>query len=89
MTARIPNSTPPVETATLDGRSPKRATVSGSQPAPSDGAQVSELSETIAAALGSDDEKVEALRREVSSGTYVVDSIKIAERLLQIEKPNS
>lgn len=87
MTAGIPNSTPPVETKAADGLGPKRPVVSGSLETPADGAQVSEISRSVSAALGTDDQKVEALRREVSAGAYVIDPVKIAEKMLEIEKP--
>ncbi len=78
---------PLVEATTADSLSPKRPVEAGSHQTQPDGAQVSELSRTVAAALGTDDQKVEALRREVSTGVYVVDPIKTAEKMLQIEKP--
>jgi len=46
---------------------------------------VSELSRTVAAAMGSNDQKVEALRREVAAGAYVVDATKVIEKILQSE----
>jgi anti-sigma28 factor (negative regulator of flagellin synthesis) len=52
---------------------------------PPDGSQVSELGGAIAAALRSDDQKVECLRREVAVGEYVVDPVKIAEKMLRAD----
>ena len=85
MTAPIPNSTPPVEVKTPDGLGPKLPAASVPLNPPPDGAEVSELSRSIAAALGTDQQRVEALRREVASGSYVVDPVKIAEKLVPSE----
>jgi len=85
VTARIPNSTPPTETTASDGSGPKRSAMSGPPETQPDGAQVSELSRTVAAAMGSNDQKVEALRREVAAGAYVVDATKVIEKILQSE----
>ena len=87
MTAPIPHSTPPLETKAAEALGPKRPAVAGSVETPPDGAQVSELSRTVAAAMGSNDQKVEALRRLVASGEYVVDSVKVIEKMLQTPNP--
>lgn len=76
---------PSVEVKTPDGLGPKRPASSAPLNPPPDGAEVSELSRSVAAALGSDQQRVEALRREVATGSYVVDPIKIAEKLLPVE----
>lgn len=87
MTGRIPSATPPVETTKTDGLGPKRPAVSTpSEPLP-DGAQVSELSRAVAAALRPDDQKIEALRQAVAAGTYAVDPVKVIEKMLPIENP--
>ncbi|MGA7415368.1 MAG: flagellar biosynthesis anti-sigma factor FlgM [Bryobacteraceae bacterium] len=70
-----------------DGLTPKRPAPFGPLELPPDGAEVSELSRTVAAALGSDDQKVETLRRDVAAGAYVVDPIKLARKMLQIDTP--
>jgi len=84
VTGRIPNSNPPLEPTATDGPGPRRRPVSSlplaTQP---DGAQVSELSRAVATALESNDQKVDALRRKVASGAYVVDSVKVVKKMLQ------
>ena len=85
MTARIPNSTPPVETTKADALGPERPVTTGPSETPQDGAQVSDLSRAVAAALGSNEQKVNALRQEVATGVYVVDPVKTIEKMLQIE----
>jgi anti-sigma28 factor (negative regulator of flagellin synthesis) len=85
VTPRISNSTPPVETTGVTGAGPKRTTTSGPLQSPSDGAKVSELSRAVAAALEPDNQKIEALRREVQGGTYVIDPVKVIEKILDTQ----
>lgn len=81
----IPSSTPPPEATKAASPGPRSPGVSRTLDLPPDGSQISELGGAIAAALGSDDQKVESLRREVSTGEYVVDPLKIAEKMLRTD----
>jgi len=87
MTAPIPNSMPPPETTRVEVSGPKRAAGSGPLRTPPDGTELSNLSRTVTAALGSSDSKVDSLRQRVAAGTYVVDPVKVVEKILQNEKP--
>jgi Anti-sigma-28 factor, FlgM len=82
-----PNLTPAPETTAVEGLGPKRPAAPAALGTPPDGADVSELSRAVAAALGANEQKVESLRQAAASGSYVVDPIKVIEKMLPIENP--
>lgn len=81
MTFHISNSPPPVEAIAAKNNGVeqlKAAPVKNS----ADEAEVSELSQAVVAALGPNEQKIEAFRRQIADGTYVVDPVKVIEKML-------
>jgi flagellar biosynthesis anti-sigma factor FlgM len=83
----VSNSTPPAEAIAVTNNRPQRLTPSEQPASPADGAELSELSDAVATALDSNHQKVEALRQQVSNGTYVIDPQKVAEKMLEAQIP--
>ena len=81
------NPPPPAEPIAVKNDRPERLAHSEPLANPADESEVSALSQAVATALGSNEQKIETLRQQVSDGTYVIDSPKIIEKMLDAQIP--